>query len=237
MLISKMKQEYLANHNSHPSPLLSRSCRTECAVWHSYTWRTPLLWDLWWTRLLPSGRPVSPKQTAINHSDSTNYKRKQSWSPLCSHRNWWSYLSSVVLINQFHIHGTWWLTGLVWTVDSSSNLTVAEVMTLMMSSHVWPTRGWEGGVSLQLITSSNGYLYQPGAYDYNDSPHKYTHWFMFSHTFYLISILHLWGLLHLTSSQSRGEKKETVEDSVAQTAALKIHSLNTEMKKSNINAH
>lgn len=32
------------------------------------------------------------------------------------------------------------LTGLVCTVDSSSNLTVAEVMTLMMSSHVWPKK-------------------------------------------------------------------------------------------------
>lgn len=94
MLISKMKQEYLADHNSHPSPLLSRSCRTECAVWHSCTSRTPLLWDLWWTRLLPSGRPMSPKQTAINHSDSTINKRRQSWSPLGSHRNWWQTTSS-----------------------------------------------------------------------------------------------------------------------------------------------
>lgn len=43
------------------------------------------------------------------------------------------------------------LTGLVWPVDSSSNLTVADVMTLMMSSHVWPVRESAGNISLQLI--------------------------------------------------------------------------------------
>lgn len=65
----------LAKHNSHLFLLLSRSCRTECAVWHSYTSQTLLLLALWWTPPLPSGHPVSPKQTAVNHSDSTNYTK------------------------------------------------------------------------------------------------------------------------------------------------------------------
>jgi len=59
-------KECLAEHSSYPSPLLSRSCRTECAAWHSYTSQTLLLSALWWTRPLPDGRPVSPKQTALS---------------------------------------------------------------------------------------------------------------------------------------------------------------------------
>lgn len=78
LLIGKMKHGSLEKHNSHPFPLLSRSCRTECAVWHSCTSQTLLLSALWWTRRLPSGRPVSPKQTAVNHSDSTNYIKEQT---------------------------------------------------------------------------------------------------------------------------------------------------------------
>lgn len=46
------------------------------------------------------------------------------------------------------------LTGLVWTVDSSSNLTVAEVMTLMMSSHVWPKRRQEKKAAAHFIYST-----------------------------------------------------------------------------------
>ena len=40
------------------------------------------------------------------------------------------------------------LTGLVWTVDSSSNLMVAEVMTLMMSSQVLPEEGDQSPLKL-----------------------------------------------------------------------------------------
>lgn len=75
---NEWKTKSLEKHDSHPFPLLSRSCRTECAVWHSYTSQTLLLSALWWTRHLPSGRPVSPKQTAVSHSDSTNYIKGQT---------------------------------------------------------------------------------------------------------------------------------------------------------------
>lgn len=87
LLIGKMKHGSLEKHNSHPFPLLSRSCRTECAVWHSCTSQTLLLSALWWTRRLPSGRPVSPKQTAVNHSDSTNYIKEQTVIAFSLNRN------------------------------------------------------------------------------------------------------------------------------------------------------
>lgn len=67
-----------AQHNPHLSPLLSHSCQTECVVWHSYTSQTPLLLALWWTRRLPSGHLVSPKQTTVNHCDSFNYITEQA---------------------------------------------------------------------------------------------------------------------------------------------------------------
>ena len=53
---------------SHPSRLLSRSCRKACATWRSCTSQTPLLAALWSTRLRPSVRPASPKPGYIHKS-------------------------------------------------------------------------------------------------------------------------------------------------------------------------
>ena len=77
VMLSFVESEILI---SHPSPLLSRSCRTECAAWRSCTSQTLLLAAPWWTRLLLSGRPVWPEETAVSHSDAAYY-----WTSGCKH--------------------------------------------------------------------------------------------------------------------------------------------------------
>lgn len=105
----------------------------------------------------------------------------------------------------------WGLTGLLWTVDSSSNLTVAEVMALMMSSHIWPTVEDKASYVRRTQTSTVWMI---------------TLQTVWTHTFYLTSVLHLWSLLHLSSPQPRGEREEdtnkTADALFTQTVVLLI---------------
>lgn len=83
-------------------------------------------WSFGWHAPFPLDVQRHLRQTAVNLSDSCT-AAPPAW--LCQLKCW--------------------LTGLVWTVDRSSNLTVAEVITLMMSSHIWPASGTV--ILLQLI--------------------------------------------------------------------------------------
>lgn len=171
----------LSHSHSHLSPLLSRSCRTECAVWHSYTSQTPLLWALWWTRCPRAGRPGSPKQTDVNLWLSSRCLKE---------------LKSLLL-------------GFLWSIQTHT----AETVTHRAGVDCW-----------QQLKSDRGRGHDPDdvipCLTYSEDRDSFTslvrdfiiikahtvntEFSRFAHTFYLISVLHLRRLLHLTSSQPGG---------------------------------
>ena len=99
------------------------------------------------------------------------------------------------------------LTGLVWTVESSSNLTVAEVMTLIWNS-IWSCN--------RSFKSKKG--------DHIPQQSLIIHILQSSDKFRrltldLFSILNLWGLLHLHSSQSVGQGEQGANETDTHTVA------------------